>query len=154
MILAQNKKAFHDYHILEKIEAGLKLEGQEVRSAKQKNISLKGAYVTINYSSKNHSPEAWLLNAHISPYKYAGKLKSYEPTRSRKLLLNKNEILRLIGLKKQKGLTFIPISVYTKKGLVKLLLGICRGKKLYDKRQDIKKRESQRETQRLFRSKS
>ncbi|MFA6296434.1 MAG: SsrA-binding protein SmpB [Patescibacteria group bacterium] len=154
MILAVNKKAFHDYNILEKLEAGLKLQGQEVKSAKQKNISLKGAYVTISYTGHNHQPEAWLLNAHISPYKFAGNLKSYEPTRSRKLLLKKNEVLRLIGLKKQKGLTFIPISVYTKKGLIKLELGICRGKKLFDKRQDIKKRESQRETQRLFRSKS
>lgn len=154
MILATNKKAYHDYHILDKIEAGLKLQGHEVKSAKQKNISLKGSYVTISYTGRNHSPEAWLLNTHISPYKFAGNLKSYDPTKSRKLLLNKNEILKLIGLKKQKGLTFIPLSVYTKKGLVKLLLGICRGKKLYDKRQDLKKKESQREINRMLRQKT
>ncbi len=153
MILATNKKAYFNYHILDKIEAGLKLEGQEVKSAKQKNISLKGAYVTISYTGHNHQPEAWLLNAHISPYKFAGNLKSYNPTRSRKLLLNKNEIIGLIGLKKQKGLTFIPISVYTKKGLVKLLLGVCRGKKLYDKREDLKKKQSQREMNRMLRQK-
>ena len=154
MTLAINKKAYHDYHILDKIEAGLKLQGQEVKSAKQKNISLKGAYVTINYTGKNHQPEAWLINTHISPYKFAGNLKSYNPTKSRKLLLKRQEINKLIGLKKQKGLTFIPLSIYTKDGFVKLSLGICRGKKLYDKREDLKKKESQREINRMLRQKS
>lgn len=152
MLLASNKKAYHDYHILEKLEAGLKLHGQEVKSAKQKNISLKGSYVTISYTGKNHQPEAWLLNTHISPYKFAGNLKSYDPTRSRKLLLARLEINKLIGLKKQKGLTFIPLSVYTKKGLIKLELGLCRGKKLFDKRQDIKKREDQRNMRRMLKT--
>ena len=139
MLLAKNKRALHDYKVLDRFETGIKLTGQEVKSAKQKNISLKGAYITINYTGPKKQPEAWLINAHISSYKYAGKLKNYDPVRSRKLLLNKAEITKLIGLKKQKGLTFLPISMYTKKGYIKVELGLCQGKKLHDKRQDIKK---------------
>lgn len=153
MILSKNKKAFHSYKVLDKFEAGVKLTGQEVKSAKQKNVSLKGAYITINYTGPKNQPEAWLINAHISPYKFAGKLKDYQPTRSRKLLLNKKEINKLIGLKKQKGLTFVPLSVYTRRGLIKIELGVCRGKKLHDKREDIKKRESKRKIQRSLRIK-
>lgn len=147
MILSKNKKALHDYTVKDTLEAGIKLTGQEVKSIKQKNISLKGAYITINYTGPKKQPEPWLINAHISPYKFAGKLKNYEPTRSRKLLLNKKEINKLIGLKKQKGLTFMPLLIYTKRGLIKIQLGLCRGKKLHDKRQDIKKREAERRIQ-------
>jgi len=153
MLLSKNKRALHDYKVIDRFEAGIKLTGQEVKSAKQKNISLKGAYITINYTGSRKQPEAWLINAHISPYKYAGKLKNYDPIKSRKLLLNKSEITKLIGLKKQKGLTFLPISMYTKHGYIKVELGICQGKKLHDKRQDIKKKEAKRNIQRSLRKK-
>lgn len=137
-ILAKNRRARFDYHILEKFEAGLVLTGQETKSIRDKNVSLKGSYVTL----KNNEP--YLINAHISPYKHAGNLKSYEPTRSRKLLLNKKEIKSLIGKLKQKGLTLVPISMYSRNRRIKLEFGIGRGKQKHDKRQDIKKREDDR----------
>ena len=120
-ILALNKKAKLDYHILKNYEAGLVLFGPEVKSAKLDQISLKGSYVTLKNS------ELWLLNCHISPYKKAHQIK-YEPTRSRKLLLHRKEIDSLLGKLKQ-GLTLIPLRVYTKKGLIKLEIGLCRGRR-------------------------
>lgn len=137
-ILAKNKRARFDYQILENFEAGLVLTGQEVKSVRAKTVSLKGSYVTFK---KN---ELYLINAHISPYKHAGNLKKYEPTRSRKILLKNQEIKSLIGKLKQKGLTLVPISLYSRNRRIKLEFGIGRGKKKYDKRQDIKKREDDR----------
>lgn len=145
--LAINKKANYDYKISDKFEAGLVLTGQEVKSAKQGNISLKGSYVIL----KNN--EAWLLNAHVTPYKSAGPLPDYDPTRSRKLLLKKSELKSLIGKSREKGLTLIPIRVYNKKGLVKLEFAIGRGKKKYDRREEIKKKEVDRKIQRAIRDK-
>ncbi|MEA3272546.1 MAG: SsrA-binding protein SmpB [Patescibacteria group bacterium] len=140
MSIAINKKALFDYEILEKLEAGLVLTGQEVKSVKNGQINLKGSYVTLK------DGEAYLLNAHISPYKKAGILKDYNPTRSRKLLLHKKELTRLIGKSQEKGLTIIPLKVYTKgRGKIKIEIGIGRGKKKYEKRETIKKREVERE---------
>jgi SsrA-binding protein len=134
-IIATNKKAYFDYKILETFEAGIVLTGQEVKSIKTGHVSLAGAYVTIKNS------EAWLLGAHVSPYKMAGPLPGYDPTRSRKLLLRKQELRTLIGKIKQKDLTLIPLKTYTKRGKIKLEFGLARGKKKYEKREIIKKRE-------------
>lgn len=140
--LAINKRASFDYELLDKYEAGLVLTGQEVKSAKLGHTSLSGSFVTI------HNGEAHLTNCHISPYKFAGKLPDYNPTRSRKLLLHKNEIASLIGVIQQKGLTLVPIKLYNKENRVKLEFAIARGKKKIDKRETIKKREVQREIER------
>ena len=143
-ILAANKRATFDYELLNKYEAGLVLTGQEVKSAKLGHISLKGAFVSI------HNNEAYLTNCHITLYKFAGKLPDYDPIRSRKLLLHKKEIISLIGTVQQKGLTLVPIKVYTKNNRVKLEFAVGRGKKKFDKREDIKKREVKRETDRIM----
>ena len=145
-ILAINKRARYDYEILGKYEAGIGLTGPEVKSAKLKHISLKGSYVTIKNS------EAWLLNAHISPYKKA-RQENYDPTRTRKLLLHRKEIDSIIGKLKQKGLTLIPLRVYTKRGLIKCGIGLGRGKRKYEKRELIKKKEAKKKIQRALRGK-
>lgn len=142
--IATNKKALFNYQILEKMEAGIVLSGQEVKSIKGGNVNLKGSYVTLKGS------QAWLINAHVSPYKMASTLKDYQPTHDRKLLLKKHEIASLIGKSQTKGLTILPISVYTKGSLIKISLGVCRGKKQKDKREIIKKRESDRHIRRLL----
>lgn len=148
--LAINKKANFDYKILEKYEAGLKLLGHEVKSIKTGHISLKGAFVVLKQAQvRNKQPEAYLINAHIPLYKFAGQMKNYDPYRSRKLLLKKSEIKRLIGKKKEQGLTLVPIRLYTKHGLIKLEFGLGQGKKKYDKREDIKKRDLDRKIRTL-----
>lgn len=145
-LIVKNKEALFNYEALEKFQAGIVLSGPEVKSVKKGQISLKGAYVTID---KNN--EIWLINAHISPYLPAkGKQEKYEPIRARKLLLNKKEISSLIGKTRQKGLTIIPVSVYTKKRLIKMEIALARGKSKIDKREQIRKRESQREIRRTL----
>lgn len=146
-VLAKNKEAFFNYAIEQELEAGVVLLGHEVKSVKNGTLSLKGAHVTI----RGH--EAWLVNAHISPYKYAGELPGYDPTRSRKLLLNRKEISGLIGKAKVQGMAVVPLEVYAKRGLVKIRLGIGRGKKKYDKRESIKRREADRKISRAIRGK-
>lgn len=141
-ILATNKRATFDYEILETREAGLVLTGGEVKAARDGQISLKGAYVTLNQG------ELWLINSHISPYKKAGPSPSYDPTHRRKLLLKKAEIKRLAGQKQQSGLTIIPLKVYTKYHRIKLEIGLGRGKKKFDKRETIKKRDVDKEIKR------
>ncbi len=138
-VYATNKKAKFDYEVLETTEAGLVLTGMEVKSIRTGHISLKGAFVTF------HENSAFLTNVHISKYKYAGKAPEYEPERSRKLLLKKKEINYLRGKSQEKGLTIVPISVYTKSRHIKVEIAVCRGKKIYDKRAAIKKRELKRE---------
>ena len=138
-VLAQNKKAYFDYEILETYEAGIALIGQEVKAIKTGHISLKGSYVVI----KNQ--EMFLIGAYIPPYQPKNAPSDYNPERSRKLLLKKSEIKSLIGKSKQKGLTLMPLKMYTKKGKIKLLFGLAKGKKEYDKREKIKKREFERE---------
>lgn len=142
--LAVNRKARFDYHILETYEAGLSLLGHEVKAAKQGKLSLKGAYVIIRQE------EAWLLNAHIAPYQPKNTPESYEPARTRRLLLHKKEIKSLIGRTKERGLTLVPLRAYTKQGKVKLAVGLARGKKNFDKREAIKKRESQKKIARAL----
>ena len=144
--LSFNKKAGFDYEILEKFEAGLALLGHEVKSIKTGHVSLKESFVTI------HGEELYLTNAHIPPYKQAGDLKNYDPYRSRKLLLKKSEIKRLIGKSRTLGLTLVPIRVYTKKRLLKLEFGLGKGKRKIDKRDKIQKRETDRRIQRAFRN--
>ena len=143
-IFAQNKKAYYDYEILETFEAGMVLIGQEVKAIKTGHISLKGSYVVI----KNN--ELFLIGANIPPYQPKNAPKNYEPERSRKLLLKKAEIKELIGKSRQKGLTLIPLKVYAKKGKIKLEFGIARGKKKFDKREAIKKRDFEREKRRML----
>lgn len=135
-----NKKGLYSYKILEEYESGVVLTGPEVKAAKLGQINLKGSYATIDQQN-----EPWLMNAHISAYKpAAGAQKDYDPTQRRKILLKHQEIKSLIGKLKIKGLTLLPIKVYTKKGLVKITLGLAQGKKMADKREIIKKREIDR----------
>lgn len=145
--IATNKKALHDYQMLEKIEAGIRLTGAEVKSVKGGSVNLKGSYVTIDNNS-----QAWLIGAHIAPYRAAGADQTgYDPTHSRRLLLHKKQIGYLIGKSHERGLTIMPISVYTKGSLIKLELAVARGKKQYDKRETIKKRETDRNIRRALR---
>ena len=143
---AVNKRAHYDYEISDKFEAGLILTGQEVKSAKTGHISLKGSFVTAKGN------ELFLTNANIPPYKHAGEVKNYDPTRSRKLLLKKSEIKSLIGKSRVSGLTLVPIRVYTKKRYVKLEFGVGKGKKEFDKRESIKKREDERKMERTLKN--
>lgn len=142
--LALNKRARYDYQILETWQAGLVLKGFEVKAIKTGHISLQGAYVVIKDN------EAFLINAHIPPYQPANTPDDYDSRRSRKLLLTKREIKSLIGKTKQKGLTLLPLRVYNKKGKVKIEIGLGKGKKKRDKRENIKKREAEREMQKML----
>ena len=135
---SNNPKAHFDYEILETIEAGIVLEGFEVKSIKTGKASIKGSYVKI----LNNEP--YLIGAVISPYQPANTPADYDPQRSRKLLLSKKQISALVGTSHAHGLTLIPLKLYNKKGLVKLLIGIARGKKKYDKRETIKKKDIER----------
>jgi SsrA-binding protein len=146
MSLTENKKAFFDYEILEKLEAGLVLTGPEVKSAKAGHMNLKGSYVTF------HGSDALLTNAHISAYQPAGKNPDYDPTRSRRLLLKKKEIDYLRSKSQEKGLTIVPLKVYTKNRFVKVEVGVARGKKQFDKRESIKKRDSAKEVKRTLKN--
>lgn len=137
--LAENRKARHDYNIVDTFESGIVLSGQEVKAVKSGQISLKGSFVKVRNN------EAYLTNAHISQYKKAAPDPDYNPERSRKLLLSRKEIDKLIGKKQSEGLTVIPISVYTKRGLIKVEIALARGKKKYEKRDKIKKRDIDRE---------
>ncbi|MDO8261064.1 MAG: SsrA-binding protein SmpB [Candidatus Magasanikbacteria bacterium] len=139
-ILGVNKKANFDYKITDIYEAGIVLFGHEVKAVRNKHISLKGAFITLKKNEKGN-PELWLTNAHISLYKKASKLDDYDPERSRKLLIRKEELKRLVGKKQEQGLTLVPIKLYTKHSLIKVEFGIGYGKKKYDKREDIKKRD-------------
>ncbi len=137
-VVATNRKAYHDYYILETYEAGIVLKGTEVKSAKQGRINLKDSYAIID------NGEVFLLNAHISPYSH-GNIHNHDPRRTRKLLLHKKEIMKLYGKIKEKGLTLIPLKAYIKNGKIKIELGLCKGKKKYDKRAEIRKRDLERE---------
>ena len=144
--LANNRKAFHDYSIEDTLEAGLVLSGHEVKSAKTGQATLTGAYVTIR------AGEAFLRNAYIGRYKQAAGLETHDESRERKLLLRKQEIVRLQDQSKEKGLTLVPLELYTKKGLIKLKIGVARGKKQFDKRDTIKRKETKRKLDRALRS--
>ncbi|MBI5221969.1 MAG: SsrA-binding protein SmpB [Candidatus Magasanikbacteria bacterium] len=141
---AENKKAKFDYEIMETLEAGLLLTGQEVKSIRTGQAGLKSAYVTL------HNNQAMLTNAHIPKYKFAGQVKDYDPERSRPLLLKQKEINYLKGKLEQKGLTIVPLALYNSGRHVKVKIAIARGKKQFDKRRTIKKRETDREIKRAI----
>jgi SsrA-binding protein len=145
-ILSVNKRARFDYNILESYEAGLVLFGYEVKSIKLGHVSLKESFVTVSGN------ELFLINAHISLYPQAGKISGYDPTRSRKLLLKKSEIKKLIGKVRAQGLTLVPIKLYTKRRLIKLEFGLGKGKKEYDKREKIRKREAKTSIGRIMKN--
>ena len=138
---SKNKKAFHDYEILEKFEAGIVLFGDEVKSIKSGQVNLKGSFVDIV------KEEAFINNVHISPYKQSSRT-DLSPTRKRKLILHKREIFKIDQVISQKGATAIPLEFYAKKGLIKAQIGLCRGKKLYDKRESLKKHDQEIEIKR------
>jgi SsrA-binding protein len=140
-VVTVNRKARHEYTILQTYEAGIVLLGTEVKSIRQGKMNLVDSYAMVDKG------EVWLLNAHISEYDQ-GNINNHDPIRTRKLLLNKSEIRKLIGRTKEKGLTLIPLRVYFKSGKIKLELGLAQGKKVYDKREDIAKRDFQREQER------
>ncbi len=143
--VAQNKKAFHDYFVDEEFEAGIELFGTEVKSIRAGRVNLKDSYVSLK------TGEAILIGMHVSPYEQ-GNIFNREPLRSRRLLLHRREINRLIGLTQQEGYTLIPLRVYLKKQLVKVSIGLCRGKKNYDKRQDIARRDAKRDMERALKN--
>ena len=142
-LVANNKKAYHDYFIEEKYEAGIELFGTEVKSIRQGKCSIKEAYVTIDRG------EAFVEGMNISPYE-KGNIFNREPLRKRRLLLHKREIMKLAGQVQAKGYTLMPLQVYFKNGRVKIEVGLARGKKLYDKRDELKKKAMKRETERDF----
>jgi len=127
-IVSENRKAFHDYHILEKLEAGVVLTGTEIKSAREGKVQLRDSYANIERG------EAWLMNAHFSPYSH-GNIWNHDPTKKRKLLLHRREIEKLHAKVREKGLSLIPLKVYLKNGILKCELGVCKGKKLHDKRE-------------------
>ncbi len=140
MSIVKNKKAYFDYHILEELEAGLVLSGAEVKSIKFGQINLKGAYVEVKPEG-----EVFLVNCYIAPYKPAKQQQfNYDPYRLRKLLLHKKQINYLYGKIKEPGITIVPLEVYLSHGLIKLKIAVARGKKKYDKRETIKKRDFNR----------
>jgi SsrA-binding protein len=141
--LVQNRQARFNYEILEKVEAGMALQGTEVKSIRDGKANIKEAYADIR------NGEVWLIGAHINPYSH-GNITNHNPLRERKLLLNSREIHRLQGKVMEKGLTLVPLRLYLKGRLIKLELGLGRGKKMGDKREDIKKREQEREVQRAL----
>jgi SsrA-binding protein len=142
-LIANNKKAYHDYFIEDKYEAGIALVGTEVKSLRMGKCSVKEAFIRIE------NEEVYIYQMHISPYE-KGNIFNKDPLRTRKLLLHKYEINKLIGKQKEKGYTIVPLQVYFKDGLVKIEIGLARGKKLYDKRQDIAKKDVKREAERDF----
>ncbi|OGD31010.1 SsrA-binding protein [Candidatus Azambacteria bacterium RIFCSPHIGHO2_01_FULL_44_55] len=144
-VFSENRKAYHDYEILETFEAGLVLTGPEVKSTKGGRMSIAGSYVTF------HNGEAYLIGASISPYQPKNQPADYDPARSRKLLLHKEEIASLLGKIQQKGLTLVPIKVYNKGRRIKLEFALARGKKQYDRRADIAKKEAKRKIGRALR---
>ena len=143
-VVATNRKAFHDYFIEEKFEAGIVLQGTEVKSLREGRVNLQDSYASVRDS------EVFLHNCHVSPYSH-GTIMNHDPTRVRKLLLHKTEINRLQGKTQQRGLTLIPLRIYfSQRGHAKVELGLAKGKKLYDRRESIKAREAGREVQRAI----
>ncbi len=139
-----NRKAFHDYAIEEEYEAGIVLTGSEIKSIRGGRVNLRGAYARVD------GDEAWLFDAHISPYEQSGNLFNHEPMRPRKLLLHRREINRLLGKLEAKGLTLVPLDIHFKGRRAKVKLGLARGKKLYDKREATAERDATRQIERVM----
>ena len=148
MSIIENRKAFHDYFIEEKHEAGMVLEGWEVKAIRAGRANIKESYVVIR------GEEIFLFGMHIAPLSTASSHVSHDPTRTRKLLLHKKEIARLIGKVERAGYTLVPLDMHFKQGRIKLEIGLAKGKKLHDKREDEKKKDWDREKQRLMRVKA
>jgi SsrA-binding protein len=144
-IITTNKKAFHDYEVLQKLEAGISLLGTEVKAVKSGNINLKDGYCFVR------NGEIFLKNVHIGGYRYANRM-NHEPLRVRKLLLHKSEIRKLHAKIKEKGYTLVPLRIYLKKGRVKCEIGLVRGKRLYNKKNDIKKKDMQRDLRESYKT--
>ena len=142
-VLATNRKAFHEYYVEETIEAGIALTGTEIKSIRAGKINLRDGYAVI------HAGEVWLLNVHISPYTH-GHRDNHEPLRERKLLLNRREINRLTGKIQEKGWTLAPLRLYLRRNRAKIELALVRGKKLYDKREAIARRDADRDVRRAL----
>lgn len=143
---AENRKAFHDYFIEERFEAGIALTGSEIKSIRAGRINLRGGYARVI------NGEVILYDVHIAPYEQSGTYFNHEPTRPRKLLLHRREINRIVGQIERQGFTLVPLRMYFKQRRAKLELGLARGKKLYDKRDDIAKREARRDIERVMKS--
>lgn len=145
-VVAQNKKAYHDYFIEETYEAGIVLQGTEIKSIRAGKCNLKDSYARI------HNGEMYLYSFHVSPYEQGNRY-NHDPLRTRKLLLHRKQINTLIGETKEAGYALVPLKVYLKNGFAKVLIGLAKGKKKYDKREDLKKKEAKREIERAFREK-
>jgi SsrA-binding protein len=143
-IVTDNRQARYLYEILETYEAGVQLTGTEIKSIRAGRVNLKDGYALIR------NGEAWLINVHISPYEASGSYFNHEPRRTRKLLLNRKEINKLIGLVEQKGLTLVPLKMYFKNSWIKISIGLGRGKKLHDKRESLKQKQDQRDMARAL----
>jgi len=137
--IAENRKAMHDYHLLETFEAGIVLQGTEVKSIREGRVNLRDSYARVE------GGEVFLYNVHISPYGNRGYV-DHEPTRRRKLLLHNQEIRKLIGKTVEKGMTLVPVRMYFKNGRIKVAISLAKGKQLHDKRETVKRREAERET--------
>lgn len=146
-LIANNKKAYHDYFIEEKYEAGLVLHGTEVKSLRQGKCSIKESFIRIE------NGEMFIYGMHVSPYE-KGNIFNKDPLRPKKLLLHKREIMKLLGKIKEKGYTLVPLQVYFMSGRAKIEIGLAKGKKLYDKREDIAKKDQRRESERDFKVKN
>jgi SsrA-binding protein len=144
-VVVQNRKARYEYHILEKWEAGLVLRGTEVKSLRSGRANLQDAYATVT------GGELWLHNLHISPYEHGNRF-NHDPLRPRKLLLSRREIRKLIGKVEQKGLTLVLLDIYFRRGIAKATLALARGKKLHDKRDDLRKRSDERDMERALKA--
>ncbi|EOL42192.1 SsrA-binding protein SmpB [Enterococcus phoeniculicola] len=144
-LIAQNKKARHDYAVLDTMEAGMVLQGTEIKSIRNSRINLKDGFVRVR------NGEAFLYNVHISPYEQ-GNIFNHDPLRTRKLLLHKKQIARLVGETKNTGITIVPLKVYIRDGYAKVLIGIAKGKKQYDKREDLKRKDVDRQISRTLKS--
>lgn len=142
--VAQNKKAYHDFSIEETYEAGIVLQGTEIKSIRAGKVNLKESYARI------HNGEVFLIGMHVSPYEQGNRY-NHDPLRERKLLLHNKEISKLIGETKEIGYSLVPLKLYLKNGYAKVLIGLAKGKKKYDKREDLKKKEAKREVERAFR---
>jgi SsrA-binding protein len=146
-IIAENRKAFHDYFIEERVEAGIILTGTEIKSVRNSRVNLKDSYARLE------NGEVWLYQMHISPYEQGNRF-NHDPLRKRKLLLHHSEIIKLIGRIQLQGLTLVPLKIYLKHGLAKIELAVCRGKKNYDKRQDMAEKDAKREIERHLRERN
>lgn len=142
-LIAQNRKARHDYTVIETIEAGMALKGTEIKAIRNRRVNLKDGYVRVR------DGEAYLVNVHISPYEQ-GNLFNHDPLRTRKLLMHKKQIAKLTAETKNTGVTLIPLKLYIKNGFAKVLVGVAKGKKQYDKRQDLKQKDMNREINRTL----